>query len=253
MIPLMLICALSTACRSTKGVEITDDTANCTLKTWYRDSDGDGHGNPDFSAKECEAPAGYVKDGDDCDDENDKRWNTCPGLDCVPLSLGIPTSKALPDTGEDTGEQEEEIDSKYWYCPSPENWQAARQICANAFQGDLHAAGSRIEWSATTLGVAQADLSTGSGLWLGLYQQSTTPTVDFGWFWVNEEGPAENDTLDIGGIWHPMEPDNGGWEENHGGDYEEDVAALIYRGGNWGAADMDSLVEFPFLCEAYVE
>ena len=234
-------------CRSNSSVEITEDTANCDLNTWFRDSDGDGHGDPDFAAKECEAPAGFVKDGDDCDDEDEKRWNNCPGMDCVPLSLALST--AMPDTAE----PEEEQSSRYWHCPEPKNWQEARQVCANAFQGDLHAAGSSVEWRATTSGVSTSDVSTGSGLWLGLYQQSTTPSEDFGWFWVNEEGPADNDDVEIGGIWHPGEPDNGGMEENHGGSYEEDVAALVFRGGQWAAADLDTLIELPYICEAYVE
>jgi hypothetical protein len=57
-------------CRTNSSVEITEDTSNCELNTWFRDADGDGHGDPEFAAKECDAPAGFVKDGDDCDDED---------------------------------------------------------------------------------------------------------------------------------------------------------------------------------------
>jgi hypothetical protein len=38
--------------------------------TYYRDSDGDGHGNPDDSIESCAAPTGYVSNSDDCDDTN---------------------------------------------------------------------------------------------------------------------------------------------------------------------------------------
>jgi len=249
-----LIFILLMACRSPTSIDIIEDTSNCELSVWYRDADGDGHGDPDFSAKECESPAGYVADGDDCDDDDDKKWNTCPGMDCVPLTLGLQNEFTFSDTGTaDTSEPEEPVESRYWHCPDPKNWQEARQVCANAFQGDLHAAGSSVEWAATETGVTIADIGTGAGLWLGLYQQSTSPTVDFGWFWVNEEGPTETDTVDVGGIWHPGEPDNGGWEENHGDKYEEDVAALVFRGGQWAAADLDTLIELPYICEAYVQ
>jgi hypothetical protein len=38
--------------------------------TWYRDEDGDGHGNAIWAVKACEAPAvvGWTQVGDDCDD-----------------------------------------------------------------------------------------------------------------------------------------------------------------------------------------
>jgi hypothetical protein len=35
---------------------------------WYRDADGDGHGNPAISVTACGAPGGYVASGADCDD-----------------------------------------------------------------------------------------------------------------------------------------------------------------------------------------
>jgi hypothetical protein len=36
--------------------------------TWYGDSDGDGFGGQQFEAVECDPPAGYVDNADDCDD-----------------------------------------------------------------------------------------------------------------------------------------------------------------------------------------
>jgi hypothetical protein len=38
--------------------------------TMYRDSDGDGYGNPAQSAQVCPGTTGYVSNGDDCDDGN---------------------------------------------------------------------------------------------------------------------------------------------------------------------------------------
>lgn len=38
--------------------------------TMYRDSDGDGYGNPSVSAQVCPGTAGYVSNAEDCDDAN---------------------------------------------------------------------------------------------------------------------------------------------------------------------------------------
>jgi len=46
-----------------------DDAADAT--TWHADGDGDGHGHATDTWVACEAPAGYVASGDDCDDDDD--------------------------------------------------------------------------------------------------------------------------------------------------------------------------------------
>ncbi|MES2642576.1 MAG: MopE-related protein [Myxococcota bacterium] len=54
-----------------------DDNCNSTIDegvegTHYQDFDGDGFGNPDAVSVSCDAPSGYVQNGNDCDDsEND--------------------------------------------------------------------------------------------------------------------------------------------------------------------------------------
>ena len=238
------------ACR-TDGGGIELDTGECVEMTFYQDSDNDGHGDPDYSTVDCEAPAGWVEVGDDCDDTDKNEWDSCPGDDCSILELIIIDDGEPTDTGmSDSGDTEPiPLTHTYYYCSIPLGWQQARQICESALGGDLAAAGQPGEFSALQDSIVAADIPTSQSLWLGLYQQSTAPSVDFGWFWVQDEGYPESDSLAEGGAWHPNEPDNGGFEENLGEEYEEDVAAFSFKGGQWGAVDLDSTIQQPYLCE----
>ena len=53
--------------------------------TYYRDTDRDGHGDPDYSAQACSAPAGYAEGPTDCDDSNaaisPNATELCDGVD----------------------------------------------------------------------------------------------------------------------------------------------------------------------------
>ncbi len=58
---------------------------SCVLSTYYADSDGDGHGDPDAHTTACSPAAGYSLDDTDCDDDDALAWpgniEVCDGAD----------------------------------------------------------------------------------------------------------------------------------------------------------------------------
>ncbi len=71
------------------GLSIGSKTCsvNCTTNTYYRDNDGDGYGDPNYSFVGCstQKPANYVSNSSDCDDTNPAikpgATEVCDGLD----------------------------------------------------------------------------------------------------------------------------------------------------------------------------
>jgi len=65
------------------------------LKTWYRDGDHDGYGNPKYTKTTIGQPAGFVDNDDDCKD-----WdaNVYPGQGCPPVTVivGIEANTTQP-------------------------------------------------------------------------------------------------------------------------------------------------------------
>ncbi len=47
-----------------------DDNPPCEELDWFRDTDGDGFGDPDQTTRSCEEPSDYVSVDTDCDDSN---------------------------------------------------------------------------------------------------------------------------------------------------------------------------------------
>ncbi len=82
-------------------------------RTWYKDADGDGYGDPSEHALDCNGREGFVKNSEDCDDGNDNASpegveecdgadNDCDGLfDDDDDSLSDPDAIWYPDDDAD--------------------------------------------------------------------------------------------------------------------------------------------------------
>jgi hypothetical protein len=70
---------------------------------WYRDADGDGHGDPSIVSEECAVPEGYVASQDDCDDLHVHAYDgapasltdgvddACDGITSITATAELPT------------------------------------------------------------------------------------------------------------------------------------------------------------------
>ncbi len=63
----------------------TDETDAADASTWYADADGDGYGDPEAASVACDAPADFVADATDCDDDDadvsPSATEVCDGID----------------------------------------------------------------------------------------------------------------------------------------------------------------------------
>jgi len=59
-----------------------DDSNSSNIEgyLYFLDSDGDSHGNSNFSIQACSVPAGYVSSNDDCDDTNEDIYPGAPAI-----------------------------------------------------------------------------------------------------------------------------------------------------------------------------
>jgi len=212
---------------------VDTDTGPCEPFAIYYDGDGDGHGDPNVAQKSCEVLDGWSELGDDCDDGDSSIWEDCPTNACTLVFEREHLEDA--DTG-DTAAPEVTGTSLYWICEEKMGWQAGRQHCFDELGADLAAFEKPGELEDFQL--YSSKNQDKESMWIGLSQADGSPTEDFGWSWINGLGTVEGETLAEGGVWHEGEPNNGGYSEGGGGEFEEDVAAWVRNAGTWGIMDV---------------
>jgi hypothetical protein len=181
--------------------------APCELRTFYRDGDGDTHGDPEMPMQACEQPPGTSDVGDDCDDRD---ANRAPGLAEVCDALDNDCNPATTDTcpaGCAPVRRPPPDDIRvYLMCLNPQSWAGAQAMCATAgadlVQIDDAAENSFIRSTANQmLGVVELHIGasdiTAEGIWL--WRGGTQ-------FWTG--GPAGTPTLGRFAAWGGGEPNN---------------------------------------------
>jgi hypothetical protein len=93
------------------GTDCDDGDDTIGERTWYRDGDLDGHGDPAIPAEQCEVPPGFVASSDDCDPEDGtihpEAEETCDAADrdCTgdPYDVDAPPAWFTDDDGDGFG------------------------------------------------------------------------------------------------------------------------------------------------------
>jgi hypothetical protein len=218
---LLVVAACARAGSGVDGVDATPpadaslDATPCAIQTYYKDADGDGHGNAAMPVQACTAPAGTVASKDDCDDGNAQRHPAHPEIcDAIDNDCNGITSEVCP-----TGcvvmrrPPPDDLAHAYLFCNITTSWTNARATCSGAMHKMV-----QIENAAENAYVRSAAnmvFPVGVNLHIG----GTDGVTEGTWVWDGSD-PFWQGTqagTPIGGrfaSWDPDEPNNSGGSED---------------------------------------
>ncbi len=212
--------------------------AGCALEdtqTFYADLDADGYGDPNFITVNCTAPAGFVENQLDCNDDdprdNPDGTELCDGIDndCNAATGEVCPNQCSPRLNSS---------ASYLFCRDRLEHEVAAVVCSGQ---DMHLV--RIDeaeeqsWLSTT---RVAAFGSNVEAWLG----GSDAVVEDTWLWADEtpfwEGRAGG--VPVGGaftFWRAGEPNNS--------EGEDCLAFATGSSGRWDDRDCNS--DFRFICE----
>ncbi len=192
--------------------------------TWYADADGDGYGDLGVSTTSCTAPAGYVRDDDDCDD-GDLAIN--PAAVDICDTLDNDCSGNADDGGLCPCDVEYYGGEPYMYCSTALVWEPARDVCLT-YGYDLVAVTDAAEqsWVATTA-TAAGFASDSHFVWIGFNDRSTEGSF----VWSNGDAVTYTN-------WNSGEPNDSSGED----------CAHMWSTGRWNDIPCTGYTT-PYVCE----
>jgi hypothetical protein len=155
-----------------------DSPTPCTTKTFYRDVDGDGHGNPMATVQACDPPPGTVASKDDCDDANPQRF---PGnaelCDIIDNDCNAATSETCPANCAPFRRPAPNDVHVYLVCNVSMSWPSASTVCTNAMYKLVQI--DDLAENVAVRGMADAAFTTGTVVHIGGTDSATEAT----WVW----------------------------------------------------------------------
>lgn len=103
----------------------------CTVRTFYRDNDGDGYGVDSDTVSACEAPSGYAGRGGDCADERGRQLsiNRNPGMPELCNADDENCNDEIDEDGACAAGCKAEVGSGDATCLAPHSWNDALATC----------------------------------------------------------------------------------------------------------------------------
>ncbi|MBX3156672.1 MAG: hypothetical protein KF773_11770 [Deltaproteobacteria bacterium] len=211
LVPVLALAACASG-RDTPQQDAAAADAPCEMKTFYRDGDGDLHGDPAMPVEACEQPPGTSPDGDDCDDRDANRApglaEICDGLDndCNPATAEVCPAGCVPVRRPPPDDVH-----VYLMCANPQSWNNAQAVCVSAAAAlvEIDDAGENAFVRATAnqllgavaIHIGGSDIAV-EGMWV--WQSGTQ-------FW--QGGPNGTAPLGRYANWGSGEPNNDGNED----------------------------------------
>jgi hypothetical protein len=186
------------------------EDAPCASQTYYRDTDGDGHGDPAAPIEgECEVPAGAVASGDDCDDGDAQRSPGLPEVcDGVDNDCNAATAEMCPaDCTLARRPPPDDARHVYLLCNIAANWTTAQLFCAGAMYKL-----AQIESAAENAFLRSA--ATAAYGTISFHIGATDSAIEGSWVWDAGEPfwQGADNGAPVGGRyanWNTNEPNNG--------------------------------------------